>query len=895
MKFNIRKISAIGASLLMAGMTAGFAAAANYPAPFVSGGTADVAIVYGTGSGVSSLDLVQASNIQSSLQSFMGLTTSTTTTTSGEIVSLDSSATRIWLNTSLNTARSSLTKSDLPTVLADTDFSGNVDAEVTHSVELQAGAAAGGANSGRVIFARQPRTSDDPVIGVSIGSSATSNPLYNLSATFNKAVAFNHSDSEGEDITLFGQKFTISSDTDASDLVLLKEAETVTLDSEALPSQSVTIGGETYTVELISSSDDAATIRVTDSAGTVDIAEISEADSKTVAGLEVAIKTADETNLKLTATIILGAQKVTLSHGSKVTTGADNDPVDGTMAFLVGSDSDGRPSTITEIAVAVFRPGSSDDALVAGDVFIDPVFGSVKMEFTGLSSPLDDTNRETISIDASGDDDLTLTMTDEGGNTNTFDIVHNESGQWRLGENGNYSIHVREWANLSEEEYVVIGNEEYGHLLQVSEIHNDTGTTVGNDRIKFIDVSGDGTIISAASPQTEGTTTLNVDGKEYTVTYRGDGEDAWAAIKYPTGDASATQYVMYPTIETDTGALVALYEPLDLDLSNIRGDGSNNVTAFRFPDGDGYTSVAIVHTHTAHGSNSTWTVGGVPINLSMTNARVTNYTAVTIGRLVYNFTNEADRNNFTKVYLTNPEQAAGGANIDQPAVIMFEEKNDQNNYEAVVIDFESDPAGTSDNGAGVNDALFTTESTYGHDEATLQTNSDITHHVDWWGTLVVLDATDSDQKTASISYPSSQVYAQIFFGEEAATVVGGTTGGAAQLGDVLVKDDEVNSVSTKNLVVVGGSCINSAAAILVGGAYCGAEWTTATNVGSGQFLIKGYSASSLAPTKLALLVAGYEAADTVNAATYARTQTFDTGSEYKGTSATSAEMVTTTA
>ena len=48
---NFKKISAITGSALMLGMTMGVAAAANYPAPFVSGGAANVAIVYGTGTG----------------------------------------------------------------------------------------------------------------------------------------------------------------------------------------------------------------------------------------------------------------------------------------------------------------------------------------------------------------------------------------------------------------------------------------------------------------------------------------------------------------------------------------------------------------------------------------------------------------------------------------------------------------------------------------------------------------------------------------------------------------------------------------------------------------------------------------------------------------------------
>ncbi|GAG38079.1 unnamed protein product, partial [marine sediment metagenome] len=63
MKFNFRKISTVMASVVMVCSTMGMAAAANFPNPFVVGGAADVAIVYGTGTGVNSLDLVQAGNI----------------------------------------------------------------------------------------------------------------------------------------------------------------------------------------------------------------------------------------------------------------------------------------------------------------------------------------------------------------------------------------------------------------------------------------------------------------------------------------------------------------------------------------------------------------------------------------------------------------------------------------------------------------------------------------------------------------------------------------------------------------------------------------------------------------------------------------------------------------
>ena len=377
MKFNFKKISAIATSVLMIGMSAGIAAAANYPAPFVSNGVADVAIIYGSDASV--LDVLEASNIQANLQSYLtGLTGGTGTSTSGETVPLDSANTRIYLNTSLNTYRQSLTKTELPTVLGESTFSGNVEAKTTYTIKLQSGEqssiASGGDASGKVTFERQPTTNEDPKIGISLGNGTKNNVLYNASVVFNKAVNFTHADSEGEEITLFGQDFTVASSTDTTYLVLLKEAEklTLSLGKDGVPSASVTIGGSEYTVETTGISDTAATIKVTNSAGTSDSKEISEAASKKVNGVDIAITTADESanpDIASVVNLIVGAEKITIQNGAQVTTGDSNDPIDGTKAYIVG----GTGAT-TELAIGVYRPDGSTDAILANESFVDPVF-----------------------------------------------------------------------------------------------------------------------------------------------------------------------------------------------------------------------------------------------------------------------------------------------------------------------------------------------------------------------------------------------------------------------------------------------------------------------------------------------------------------------------------------
>ena len=149
-------------------------------------------------------------------------------------------------------------------------------------------------------------------------------------------------------------------------------------------------------------------------------------------------------------------------------------------------------------------------------------------------------------------------------------------------------------------------------------------------------------------------------------------------------------------------------------------------------------------------------------------------------------------------------------------------------------------------------------------------------------TMVELD-TSATENDYTITYWAEEISGDVYVASADAEIV---SEGIAQI--MVVLDTEVASVASKNLIVVGGSCINSAAASLVGGAHCGAAWTTATGVGTGQFLIKAYT-SGIAGNDFALLVAGYETVDTTNAATFLRTKiNFDTSVGGIGTTSTAA-------
>jgi len=126
--------------------------------------------------------------------------------------------------------------------------------------------------------------------------------------------------------------------------------------------------------------------------------------------------------------------------------------------------------------------------------------------------------------------------------------------------------------------------------------------------------------------------------------------------------------------------------------------------------------------------------------------------------------------------------------------------------------------------------------------------------------LIVYDSeSNSEEDEVVLGVPSEQVYATVSVLGQGEELVEGTP----QFGSVIVTDAEVNSVSNKNLIVVGGSCINTVAAQLLGVPVntCGEAFTQVTGVGSGQYLLKEYT-SPLNSEKVAILVAGYEGAET---------------------------------
>ncbi len=650
----------------------------------------------------------------------------------GEVVPLFTGGTKLYVNDNLNAVRSILTSADLPNILKAGSFSGNVDVDTRFALDI-------GSNP-KITFAKQPTSSDDPVYALTT-STTQANYIYNATVTFGKAVNFSHPDSEGQTIRLFNKDYVVAAETDTDTLVLLEYSKRLNLDSINNQKKEVTIEGSSYTIELVSASDTAATIKVTNSAGISESKEVFEAQSKIINGINIAVPDADETNLKLSATVVIVTNKITLEDGSRVMFGETDFVIDGTFVKINSNSLRGRVDQLTDIIISVYAPSSEKDAIKVGQSFIDPVYKTFRLDFTKLSNS---DSREDIIISPKSDDKMDVTFTDWRGITKKLQWAKSLTGDRveLMADDDNRHIAVAEMGIIRYGELVVVGNENDGRLVKLSAVKNSsqTGSTNTNgDKVEFTDVfSGD---VYQATWTSDGVGTISIGGKSYGVYMIGNPNNAienlQVKLDYPdsSGEGVCNFYtcsrirIAYPTIQTSKGAKIMFYKPLKWDLIGSYDQPSQ----LRIPDGDGYTDIDISKL-------------GSEIN------------AVSIGELNFELSKTANK---LSLYL----KSVNGVTIDQAALIVIEEKDNKGKYNAVITVLE--PGRTGDDGLGVDSSLSRdtwsrASSFWRHARAS---DSKITDAADLWGTIVTFDASDADQVKSTISYPDEQIYPEIYMAD----------------------------------------------------------------------------------------------------------------------------------
>jgi hypothetical protein len=779
---NFKKIAAVASGLLVAGLTLGTAAAATFPAPFVQGGVADVAIVYGTGAGVSPLDFTQAGNIQTKLGESMP-SAGTTNTIQGENVELDRPSTLLHLGNGIGDVFGrSVTKNDMPTLLADGTYrdSGSTDHDYTQKIDV--------ANLSLSQFDLSNYDSSvgstTPVIGFPISSGDN---ILNYTLTFQDSVDPN--DMNFTNLELMGTSYYVLSAT-TSKLTLLDSGSSASLG--AGDTTTLTVGNQTYDVSVayIDSTNVQLTINgvTTDSLVQGDTYKLADG---TYVGIKKVLSQGYSGGISK-VDFAIGAGKIEMDNGTTVQ--VNGNAIDGVTSTISNSGS-----KITNIAI---QWAASDDTAVTKDTSLTmPTFDGVKLSFSGMNYP----DTETTKVSNDGNTAVKISTTVQNGAVD-LDILGMNKTDGNYTTVGKDSTHLLQTSSAnylnfdahgtnSSAVFVVSWNstkDAESYVYKVNNFLNDSGTIKAN----LISQDGGSTITMSNG------TAFNVGVGNIVLTP--DINYSAKTVNFTTSVSG----VSFDTLYTKDGLKVLL---------PVNGENTGGVTNGLIYDNG--TAGQLLHTSTTY-----------PIQF---------------------FEESKDGT------------LAGGSAFN----ITVGTSGTSGSYETSVTDI-----------AGAGNGIETGDSTNVYEYNVLSELA----------TTIAQDEGPT-QETATVTYHGGESYGIAYLTSPDAVI---TSGGASALGNVIVKDSEVSSVSDKNLIVVGGSCINSVAAHLLGGAYCGTDFTANTNVGANQFLIQSFG-DAYATGKIALLVAGYETADTVNAATYLDTNkpVIDAGKKYVGTSATSAQLV----
>ncbi|MDY6761655.1 MAG: S-layer protein [Candidatus Nanohaloarchaea archaeon] len=589
-KHSLKKVGAVAGSALMVGMTMGAAQATantlgDFPQPFVNAdGQVQSQIV--VGSQGQQADVVGAINVASALgNAAVAAEEKTETVSAGTGVfgwsasggtTLDTVNDQLYFNDNISAVRDTLT-SDQVEQLHDVTFQDDSGDETDIEFFLYPG-------DQQVQFGKpSDRSNQDPVLYVdNPADPSASNYLYRLQANMEDEIGFNTSDVEDEEIQLFGDTYTVSTDTTGSELHLLGSQQTVDIDTGS--SKTVTVGGSEVTIEAVSASDsDTGSFRVNG-----ELKEKDEEQTVTVNGQEIRLDEVVQTGGSDSGTGVLqfaiGSDEIVLQDGQQIEDD-DGDDIDGTyVEFNGGSGGSGEVSDLSTIDVYV---GSNDDnheyvTLAEDGQYTHPLFEDFTFHFGGLNPDAGagtGGNVDEVSVTPSGDDTVTVDFTAAGGSSASVEFVHNASGALNLADDDGDTIHVVENETINEDEYFSSDAGDFPHLWEVTNIDRDsdnaTSAIQSSDEaeISLKDTVSGSTVTVDLDAESGATTGSNpdyadtevIDGQTYKFLLDGSSSgDLSGGFRVAWGDSSAVNDGGNANdAALDTGNEVSVYAPVD--------------------------------------------------------------------------------------------------------------------------------------------------------------------------------------------------------------------------------------------------------------------------------------------------------------------------------------------
>jgi hypothetical protein len=397
----------------MLGSTMGIAAAANtYPAPFVSGGSSDVAIVYGSGQGAD--DNLAAVSIGSSLSAKIAtqsaVTGGVTVTGTGDKLKLEKPSVKLEIgNTTQTVWGTSITKNDLPTLLADQTFRNKQNDESKYAQRIDLGALTFS------FFADSDYSNKLPVLGFKVNANTfIANYTIDFVTKPQSVDAADLTDFENRNIVILGKTYYIldfkNGTTATTKMTLLDSANDANIAEGE--TKTVAVGTNNYDVAIKFIDTDQVILTVNGQ----DTEKLSATGStygttyKLNDGTYVGIKSVNVQNYAggvKNVDFSLGKGKLELTDSSTVK--LNDVTIDDITSYITLSNS-GSKRTIDKIVLR--WQNSEKKFLVPGSDLVMPGFEAVKFVMADTTIP----DKEITTIEYSGDDVITLKAPLAGGN-----------------------------------------------------------------------------------------------------------------------------------------------------------------------------------------------------------------------------------------------------------------------------------------------------------------------------------------------------------------------------------------------------------------------------------------------------------------------------------------------
>ena len=824
----VKRILALGTGATMVGATVmsamGAADLATYPAPFVENGLFNAVIIVGESG--QTTDVIGAVDIATSLQ-YSSQTSTTVDVSGGDNVQVSqgvriesgSQPLRLGLNFS-GIGRTSMTSSELD-LLKTSSFQDQQGTSYTAVQKIQL-------PNAFVAYGRSAPSSDqnvdEPVLHVNFenGPLGTGTPQYNLIIDFPTAI--DPTNLTNEVVSLFGREYTTgaaASEMTSTKVTLYQSAvdQTFTAGQEAV----VDVKGQKVTVRVIGVNTQASPATVTVSVNG-ETESLTKGQTKTLGGQRIYVRDVQAYTQPVGgggARLFIGSEKLVFSDGSNVEKGTESKSVDGTNVSV--TTASGKISRIS-VGVQPRNYDTKNGVLLEGQEFVDPVFGTFKFLFAkpGANPDLKAASKSLIQLIPSGEDKLRISFKNKGGQQYNVDFLK--------------------------------GN----------------GTdTAGPDTITPLD---DGLLV------------------------RANGDTSRDFITASGSRIGRNDYFVIGSGE---------YQRI-LKLSSLRNTSTEKEITVQ-DVAVGGTSQDWTFTEASSAASGTMTYDGnsYTFNVNMTSTNDGNISSTSVTNQIY-----TDNDNLIILPLSNADHTLGDDLSDTNTT-------DLNNTNITVKERTTYSTGSKaddygvftfryayDNGRSGTDLFLVADPTYARDSAATSTalslsdtgaalyslsfessgaDSDVKSDVTPWGTLIEYNS-DSNEQSVKLWMPTEQASYNVFIAPAGATA---TVGGAGE-GQIVVPTinpiqvgaavlpSEVSDFTNVNSVVVGGPCVNTDAATLLGNpAMCTEGFE------EGKAMLRLFTHPS---GKVALLVAGYSATDTRRAArVLAQYKTYQASGKLQGT------------